>query len=265
MADSRPLGIFDSGVGGLSVLREVRLLLPNEDLIYFADGAYVPYGPRPVSFIRQRAEAVSRFLLEEGAKAIVVACNTASVAALGHLRELFKVPIVGMVPAVKPAAAATKSCKIGVLATETTVKGDAFADLVQRFASDIEVQTVVGAGLVPLVEAGDVNSPRTETMVRGYISPLVQQGADVIVLGCTHYPFLRPLIEQVAGPGVTVLDPAEAVARQARRVLETNGLLRDSTEQGREVFYTSGNVSSFARVASQLLGREVAVLAAAGV
>ncbi len=262
MADGRPLGLFDSGVGGLSVLREIRRLLPPEDLIYFADGAYVPYGPRPAAWIRRRGEAIVEFLIGEGAKAVVVACNTASAAALGHLRERFSLPIVGMVPAVKPAAAATRSGRIGVLATEMTINGDPFAEVVQRFAGDVEVQTVVGAGLVRLVEAGDVASPRAESMVRSYVEPLLSRGTDVIVLGCTHYPFLRPLIETIAGPAVAVLDPAEAVARQTRRVLEERQLLRDATEPGRAVFYTSGDVRVFRRVASQLLGCEVAVLAA---
>jgi len=264
MADSRPVGVFDSGVGGLSVLREIKRLLPSEDLIYFADSAYVPYGSRSAAWIRERSEAIVKFLVGEGAKAVVVACNTASVAALSHLRERFALPIVGMVPAVKPAVAATRSKRVGVLATETTINGDSFAELLRRFADGVAVQTVVGAGLVPLVETGDVSSPRAESMVRGYIEPLVEQGADVIVLGCTHYPFLRPLIEGIAGPEVTVLDPAEAVARQTRRVLAQADLLNAKSERGREVFYTSGDERAFRRVASHLLGREVAVLSAAG-
>jgi len=265
MADDRPVGIFDSGVGGLSVLREMRRLLPSEDLIYFADSAYVPYGPRPVAFVRERSEKITRFLLAEGAKAIVVACNTATTAALRHLRERFVVPIVGMEPAVKPATAATRSGHIGVLATEMTIGGDRFADLVHRFAEGVSVHTVVGEGLVPLVEAGEIASPRAESMVRTYVAPLVEQGADVIVLGCTHYPFLRSLIAGVAGSGVVILDPAEAVARQTQRVLVTAGLLREAPAPGREVFYTSGDPGELTRVASQLLERDVAVLPAAGV
>ena len=260
VSDRRPIGLFDSGVGGLSVLREVRRLLPVEDLIYYGDNAYVPYGPRPVEFIRRRSEAICRFLLSQGAKALVVACNTASSAALSYLRERFTVPIVGMVPAVKPAAGATRARTVGVLATETTVKGDSFADLVLRFAEGVQVRTVVGAGLVPLVEDGDVSSPRAETLVRSYIEPIVAQGADVIVLGCTHYPFLRPLIERVAGPGVTVLDPAEAVARQVQRVLAEDGLLDESGHPGRQIYYTSGDPAEFGRVATLLLAQDVLAL-----
>ncbi|MHB1006978.1 MAG: glutamate racemase [Chloroflexota bacterium] len=262
MADVRPLGLFDSGVGGLSVLREIERMLPRESLIYFADSAYVPYGPRPVEFIRKRSEAITRFLLDEGAKAIVVACNTASAAALSDLRERFDVPIIGMVPAVKPAASLTRSGKVGVLATETTIKGDPFADVVERFANGVTVHTVVGAGLVTLVEEGDVSSPRAEDMVRGYLEPLLHEGTDVVVLGCTHYPFLRPLVEAVAGPEVSVLDPAEAVARQTQRVLAERRLSSESAAERREVYYTSGDVRAFARVARLLLGREVPVLAA---
>lgn len=260
MSDRRPIGLFDSGVGGLSVLREVRRLVPGENLIYFGDNAFVPYGPRPVEFLRRRSEAIGKFLVGEGAKMIVVACNTASSAALSYLRERFAVPIVGMVPAVKPAASATRVRRVGVLATETTVNGDSFAELVQRFADGVQVRTIVGAGLVPLVEGGDLGSPRAEELVRAYVAPLVEQGADVIVLGCTHYPFLRPLIERVAGPEVTVLDPAEAVARQVQRVLAERGLLGDSGHAGRELFYTSGDPREFARVASQLLNQDVVAL-----
>lgn len=265
MSDGRPIGVFDSGVGGLSVLREIRNLMPGEDLIYFADSAYVPYGPRPTAFIRDRSEAIVRFLAGEGAKAIVVACNTASAAALGYLRERFAVPIVGMVPAVKPAAAVTRTGRVGVLATEGTVKGGPFVDVVERFAGGVQVHTVVGSGLVSLVEQGDVTSARAEDMVRSYIEPLLREGADVVVLGCTHYPFLRPLIERVAGPGVAVLDPAEAVARQVRRVLVPRGLHEPSGEPGGERYYTSGDVRAFARVATLLLGRELRVLSAADV
>ncbi|MHB1133246.1 MAG: glutamate racemase [Chloroflexota bacterium] len=257
MNGEREIGIFDSGVGGLSILREVRRLLPAEHLLYFGDDACVPYGPRPVAWIRERSALIAGFLEAQGAKAIVVACNTASSAALRHLRERFALPIVGIVPAVKPAARATRSGRVGVLATATTVKGDSFADLVHRFATGVEVETVVGEGLVPLVEEGDVTSPRARQLVRAYVAPLVEHGADVIVLGCTHYPFLRELIAQEAGTDVTVLDPAEAVARQTVRVLSERGLLRSGTEPGSEVFYTSGEPAVFARVASQLLGRPV--------
>lgn len=263
--DARPVGVFDSGVGGLSVLRELRRLLPNEDLIYFADSAYVPYGPRPTTVIQARSEAITRFLVAEGAKAVVVACNTASAAALGYLRERFAVPVVGMVPAVKPAAALTRTRKVGVLATEGTLKGDPFAAVVERFANGVVVRTVVGAGLVSLVEAGDVASARAQALVRDYVEPLLREGADVIVLGCTHYPFLRPLIETAAGPAVAVIDPSEAVARQTLRVLDERGLRAERTEPGREAYYTSGDVRAFARVATLLLGRELPVLSAAGV
>lgn len=251
----RVIGVFDSGVGGLSVWREIVALLPNEDTIYFADQAHCPYGSRPLHEIRALAEAIVCFLLDQGAKLIVVACNTASTAALYHLRERFDVPIVGMEPAVKPAAQRTASGKVGVMATPATFEGEPFARLMGRFARDVEVIRQVCPGLVERIEAGQLEGPEVEALLRNCLQPVVDEGVDVLVLGCTHYPFLRPAIEQVVGPGVEVIDPAPAVARQVRRVLARQGLFNPQQGRGRHVFYTSGSAESFLAMLEKLVGQ----------
>lgn len=220
MSDGSPIGVFDSGVGGLSVLREIRTLLPSADLVYVADSGYCPYGGRSYEEIRERADAIADVLIGLGATAIVVACNTATAAAIDHLRSrIDQVPIIGMEPALKPAVAATRSGVVGVLATGATLGGERFAGLAERFSDGIELLTQACPGLVEQVEAGDLAGPATRDLVRRYVTPLSARGADTLVLGCTHYPFLRPLIQEVAGPRVTVIDTGAAVARQTARVL----------------------------------------------
>ena len=256
---SNPLGavgVFDSGVGGLSVWREIVALLPGEDTIYFADQAHCPYGARSLQEVQALAEAIVRFLLGQGAKLIVVACNTASAAALYHLRGRFDVPIVGMEPAVKPAAQRTASGKVGVMATPATFEGEPFARLMQRFARDVAVIQRVCPGLVERIEAGQLDGPEVESLLQSCLRPLVDEGIDVLVLGCTHYPFLRSAIERVVGPGVEVIDPAPAVARQVRRVLARRGLLNPRPgQQGRHILYTSGAVQPFADIVERLVGK----------
>ena len=218
------IGLFDSGVGGLSVVREVRRQLPACPLVYLADQGHAPYGPRPLAEIREFAGGITRFLLAQGAQVVVVACNTASAAALHWLRRAFPgVPFVGMEPALKPAAERTRTRHVGVIATAATFQGELFASLVDRYAADVVVHTQVCAQLVPLVEAGELDSPQARAAVAGYLAPLAAAGIDELVLGCTHYPFLRPLIEEVVGPHVEVIDPAGAVARQAGRILSQHG------------------------------------------
>jgi glutamate racemase len=238
------IGVFDSGVGGLSILREIVHQLPSQDVLYFADSAHVPYGDRELEQIRLFSESITLFLAEQGADVVVVACNTASAVALHYLRERFDLPIVGMEPAVKPAAERTHSQQVGVIATPATFQGELFARLVERFAHDTVVHTQVCPGLVERVEAGLVDDPETETMLRGYLDPLLAVGIDSLVLGCTHYPFLRAAIERVVGPEAEVIDPAPAVARQAGRLLAQQGALRDGA-QGQVVYFTSGDPSVF--------------------
>lgn len=255
-----PIGVFDSGVGGLSVWRELVRQLPHEDTLYLADQAHVPYGSRVLAEVRAFSEGITRFLLAWGAKAIVVACNAASAAALHHLRATFpEVPFVGMEPALKPAAENTATGVVGVIATPATFQGELFASLVERFASDVKVLTRACPGLVEAVEAGELDTPNTEALLQECLAPLVDAGIDRLVLGCTHYPFLTPLIEQVVGSAVTVIDPSPAVARQTRRVLARQGLEAALGRGGQHVFYTSGVVDSFAAMVERLVGeaREV--------
>ena len=213
------MGIFDSGSGGLSVLKEIRKVLPSAHYIYYADNAHCPYGEKSQDYIRDRARAVTRLLLDKGAELIVVACNTATGAAIATLREEFDVPFVGMEPAVKPAALGTQSGVIGVLATAGTLKASKYLNTKGLYQDDVRIEEHVGEGFVQLVERGELDGPEAERIVRASLQPLLDAGADIIVLGCTHYPFLRPVIERIAGPEVRVIDPAPAVARQVLRLL----------------------------------------------
>ena len=252
------IGIFDSGIGGLSVLRAVRAQLPHADLLYFGDNAHIPYGPRPLAEVRAFSEAITRFLLAHGAQVIVVACNAASAAALKYLRTTFpNVPFVGMEPAVKPAAEQTQTRVVGVLATPATFQGELFNSVVERFAQGVMVLPQVCSGLVQQIEAGELDSPETEAMLRGWVEPMLAQNIDALVLGCTHYPFVIPLLERICGPGVRVIDPAPAVARQVGRVLvsldhagEKRGLLRSGA--GGLTYFTSGAPEDFRRALKQL-------------
>ncbi len=226
---SAPIGIFDSGVGGLSVLRAIRQELPNQKLVYLADQANVPYGARPLDEVREFSEKITRFLLAQGCNLIVVACNAASAAALHHLRQTFpETPIVGMEPAVKPAAETTHSGVVGVLATPATFQGALYASVVERFANGVQLLQATCPGLVGQIEGGHLRSPKTRRILEDALRPMLAQGIDTIVLGCTHYPFVIPLIQEIAGASVRVIDPAPAVARQARRVLEQRRLRNSS-------------------------------------
>ena len=221
-----PVGVFDSGVGGLSVLKEIQALLPNESLLYVADCGHIPYGEKSPEFIRQRCAIVADFFQRQGVKALVLACNTATVAAVADLRQRYpQWPLVGMEPAVKPAAAATRSGVVGVLATTGTLQSAKFAALLDRFASDIRVITQPCPGLVELIETGDLHSDALRTLLRGYIDPLLTAGCDTIILGCTHYPFLKPLLAQMLPPSITLIDTGAAVARQLQRLLAEKNLL----------------------------------------
>ena len=250
-----PIGIFDSGVGGLSVLRAIRQQLPTESIIYFADQAHVPYGPLPLEEVRAFAEGITRTLLGQGAKLIVVACNTASAAALHYLRKTFPdVPFVGMEPAVKPAAEHTCSGVVGVLATPATFQGALYASVVERFANGVTVLQDTCPGLVMQIEAGRTDSPEVRAILEKALVPMLAQGIDTVVLGCTHYPFVIPAIEAIAGPGVRVIDPAPAVARQAGRLLEAGGLLNRGAQPGEVRYLTSGEPGPLEALLPALVG-----------
>jgi glutamate racemase len=248
------IGVFDSGVGGLSVWREIARQLPHEETAYVADQAHVPYGGRSLVEVQGFSEGITHFLIDQGAKIIVVACNTASAAALHHLRHTFpQLPFVGMEPAVKPAIEKTRNGVVGVIATQATFQGELFASLVERYAGDVEVLTQVCPGLVDAVEAWALEAPETDAMLRTCLAPLIEAGIDQLVLGCTHYPFLRPAIEGIVGGGVEVIDPAPAVARQTGRVLAQRGLDSGRDSTGRHRFYTTGDVTGFKKVIRRLL------------
>lgn len=202
-------------------MKEIRKVLPSAHYIYYSDNAYCPYGEKSAEFIQERARAITRLLLDKGADVIVVACNTATGAAIATLRAEFDVPFVGMEPAVKPAALGTRSGVIGVLATAGTLKASKYLNTKGRFQDNVRIEEHVGEGFVQLVERCELDGPEAERVVRASLQPMLDAGADTIVLGCTHYPFLLPVIERIAGPGVRVIDPAPAVARQLLRVLNS--------------------------------------------
>ena len=250
-----PIGVFDSGVGGLSVLRAIRAQMPEESVLYFGDQGHIPYGPRPMGQIRSFSEAITAFLLEQQAKIIVIACNTASAAALKYLRETFpSVPFVGMEPAVKPAAEYTQTGKVGVLATPTTFQGELYASVVERFANGVELLQNACPGLVQQIEQGNLHGEETHKILNEALQPMLGKNIDTVVLGCTHYPFVIPLIQQIVGESVRVIDPAPSVAKQIRRVLETKGMKSESEMRGTVKFYTSGDPEELKSLLPMLLG-----------
>ncbi len=248
--------MFDSGVGGLSVWREIVRQLPHEATAYFADQAHVPYGPRSQDQIRHFCEAIAGFLLAQECKAVVVACNTASAAALKHLRETFpQVPIIGMEPAVKPAAAITRTGVVGIMATPATFQGRLFQATAGRFASGIRLVNQVCDGLADLVEAGNLDGAETEALLRGFLAPILAANADTIVLACTHYPFVIEPIRRIVGANVNVIDPAPAIARYLGSVLKAQGMLADPAAEARHRFFTSGSEAGFETALARLTGR----------
>lgn len=236
-----PIGVFDSGIGGLSVLRSIRELMPDEDLIYFGDQAHVPYGPRSMAQIQKYSERITRFLLKHNSKIIVVACNTASAAALKYLRVTFpEISFVGMEPAVKPAAEKTQTGRVGVLATPATFQGALYASVVERFGAGVELFQHTCPGLVNQIEAGELDSPKTRAILEDALLPMLEKNIDTVVLGCTHYPFVIPLIRQIAGENVRVIDPAPSVARQVKRLLEAEGMMNQAGQGAGIRYFTSG-------------------------
>src|SRR5690242_3602928 len=212
-----PIGIFDSGIGGISVLRAIRRQLPEESILYFGDQGHIPYGPRPMEQIRDFSESITKYLLAQNAKIIVVACNTASAAALQYLREKFPdVPFVGMEPAVKPAAERTQTGRVGVLATPATFQGALYASVVERFANGVELFQNTCPGLVQQIEEGNLSGEESRAILEDALLPMLQKNIDTVVLGCTHYPFVIPLIEKIVGEKARVIDPAPSVAKQIR-------------------------------------------------
>lgn len=256
-APDAPIGIFDSGIGGLSVLRHVRALLPDEELLYFADSGFAPYGEKPESVIVERALAIAAFLLRFRVKAIVVACNTATAAAIAALRARYpQLQVVGVEPGLKPAAALTRSGNVGVLATEGTLASDKFQKLQQQVADASGARFLLQAcnGLADQIEKGETHSRDTALLVQRYVAPLVAQHADTLVLGCTHYPFVEHLVRDAAGKDVTLVDTGEPVARQLQRLLSQAGLLHPhATHAGALSAYTTGSRSALQTAFARLL------------
>lgn len=258
-----PVGVFDSGVGGLTILHELLRELPDERFLYFGDTGNCPYGVRSVEDIQRLAVNATRFLIDRGAKLIVVACNTASVTALQTLRDTFEIPFVGVVPAVKPAAERTRAGRIGVVATEASARGDYLRRLIRQFAGGAQVFARGCPQLVTLAEEGKLDGPEAEEAVRACVTPLLNEGIDQLVLGCTHFPAMRSVFERVAGPTVALIDSGAPVARQTRRVLERTGQLASLTGMPRaepraprpdDEFWCSGDVNRFERTATMILG-----------
>ncbi|HET6992195.1 MAG TPA: glutamate racemase [Bacteroidia bacterium] len=255
MSAKDPIGVFDSGIGGVSVLRAIRELLPHEDLIYFGDSANLPYGEKSLEEIKKLSERVTEFLLEKKSKIIVIACNTASAAALKYLRSVHPdVLFVGMEPAVKPAAEQTQSGVVGVIATTATFQGELFASVVERFAQNVKVLNQPCPGLVQQIEAGKLDSPDTEMMLRAWLQPMINQGIDTLVLACTHYPFVMPLLKKILGEKVRIIDPAPSIAKQVGKLLNEKGQANEGQEAGKVIYYTSGDTELFAKTLFTLTG-----------
>ncbi len=251
--DNRPIGFFDSGVGGLTIWRATRRLLPRESLIFLADSGHVPYGEKSTAELRDLTSRITRFLLDRDVKMVVVACNTATVHSIGHLRETFpETPFVGVVPVVKTLARYTRTGTIAVMSTPATAASPYLAGLIDEFAPDKRVINVGCDGLEDLVEAGDVRTRQTTSLLERHLAPVRRSRADVVGLGCTHYPFLRHRIKRLLGPGVRVYDPSRPVARRVRQMLVERDALADHPDPTHR-FYTTGDTALFARVAAKLL------------
>ncbi|MEO8589763.1 MAG: glutamate racemase [Flavobacteriales bacterium] len=246
MVNDRPIGIFDSGVGGLTVTAAIRQALPHERLLYFGDNAHIPYGDRSLREVRSFSTTITRALLAKGCKLIVIACNTASAAALRVLREAYPHTLfVGMEPALKPAAERSRSRVVGIIATSATFQGELFASVMERFAQDVTVLEQPCPGLVQAIEAGDLDTAGTERMLRAWLEPMLAKGMDELVLACTHYPLVRPLIERICGPQVGIIDPAPAVARQVDRLLTERALHATQGSMGTLQSMSSGDLVCF--------------------
>ena len=256
---SRPIGVMDSGVGGISVLKHIHALLPHEDLIYFADSKHAPYGNKTAEEITARCMEIADFLQQKDVKALVVACNTATAAAIDAMREKYSLPIIGMEPAVKPAAEASKNGVIGVLATVGTLKSAQFAALLESYGRNVKVVTQACVGLVECIERGELDTPATKALIRQYTAPLLADGADTIVLGCTHYPFVKEVIREIVGKEISLIDTGAAVAKQLKRQLAEKDLLSASTQLVSVKFWTNSEAETAKQVIEALWGKNAEV------
>jgi len=239
---AKPIGIFDSGVGGTSIWKEVAKMLPYENTIYLADSANAPYGEKPKEEILRLSIKNTELLLDRGCKMIIVACNTATTNAIDYLRSHYPVPFIGIEPAIKPAALHTKTKKVGVLATKGTLSSSLFHNTSKLFAEGITVLEQEGKGLVELIEAGKVQSPEMKKILNEFLQPMLEQNIDCLVLGCTHYPYLIPVLKDILPQNITIIDSGEAVARQTKAILDRNNLLSTATHRPEYIFHTNANV-----------------------
>lgn len=264
--DDCPIGVFDSGIGGLSVLKEIHQLLPHENLIYVGDSLHAPYGDRSAKYVQERSQHISDFLLDQGVKAIVIACNTATAEAAIQLRATMDVPVIGLEPAIKPASLTSKSGIIGVLATQRTINSDRLLGLTEKFAQDKKVLAQACPGLVELVEDCELKGVNTVTMLRQYIEPLIEQGVDALILGCTHYPFLLPAIRDIVGKDIEIFETGKPVAKQLQRILQKNNLERSifnfaekSDYKPKLTFYNSSNNPKPCSAMQELWGSAITI------
>lgn len=254
---NRPIGVFDSGIGGLTVLKELSERLPNEDFIYYADSINAPYGPKSAETIIEFSDKIIRFLLEKNCKLIVIACNTATAAAVYEMRQRFNIPVVGLEPAVKPACLNTKTGHVGVLATEGTFRGNHFKTTSDKYKEYVTLHLQVAKGLVEFAENGIYDGLEVENLVKQYVNPLIDQNVDQLVLGCTHYPLFLDTIQAVVGQGVAVIDSAEAVARRTKDILMTQKIFRTETDSPNIIIYSTGDRKILKNVVSKLFFVEI--------
>ena len=257
--NTAPVGIFDSGVGGLSVLREIHAALPAESVYYIADSGNAPWGDKSADFVRERGLKLGRFLVDQGVKAVVIGSNTGTAGSAEALRGALTIPVVGIEPGIKPAVAATRSGVVGVIVPRLVGGSDRLASLLGRFGTEARVITQPVPGLVEFIEAADLDSPELRRMVEGFVRPLLDQGADTLVLGSTHYVFLKPVLTDLFGARLTLIETGAAIARQLGRVLDERDLAAPDGSKATESFWTSADPARSRRVISKLLGREVDV------
>ena len=255
-SNKQPIGIFDSGVGGLSVLQQTHQLLAHENFIYVADSAHAPWGAKGDQFIEQRSRVITEHLLEQGAKLIVIACNTATASIIENFRQQYGIPFVGVEPGIKPAIALSKNGNIGIMATQSTLSSQRYKDLIQRFPSTINLHHMPCPGLADQVECCQLDSPETIDLLNKFIQPLLSQGIDTLVLGCTHYSFLRPMIKNIIGESITLIDTSSSIAEQINRILNKNHIEK-TDGHGTSRYFTSGDIENNRMVMSRLLQQNI--------
>jgi len=255
MSNKQPIGLFDSGVGGLSVLQHIHQLLPSEDIIYVADSGYAPYGCQNEAYVEQRSRVITEYLLEQGAKVIVIACNTATASIIEAFRQQYGIPFIGVEPGIKPAIEISKNGNVGIMATTGTLSSSRYYELSNRFGHSVNLHNQPCPGLADQVESGMIDTPETIKLLESFIQPLLKKQVDTIVLGCTHYSFLTPLIRNMTGDSISLIDTSRAIAEQLVRVLGEEV----SQAQGNVSYFTTGSIIRIQTAMKRLLGQEISV------